>query len=299
MPLILCLLILIAALAVCAALLPLALPLLILLGAVQVALLFLLLWAALVRGRRGHPAWDVLSRFRYAHRGLHDSARGVPENSLAAFRRAADCGYGAELDVHLTRDGRLAVIHDDSLLRTAGADEKVSHLTASELEGFHLEGTGEKIPFLEQVLPLFEGRAPLIVELKVDGGNAAALAQAACEMLDRHQVDYCIESFHPLAVRWLKRHRPDVCRGQLSENFLLTHTGLGFWADFSMKNLLTGFLTAPDFIAYNHLHRRRLSLALARRVWGVREVSWTIRTPEDLARCEGDGCLSIFEGFTP
>ena len=299
MPLILCLLILIAALAVCAALLPLALPLLILLGAVQVALLFLLLWAALVRGRRGHPAWGVLSRFRYAHRGLHDSARGVPENSLAAFRAAVEGGYGAELDVHLTRDGRLAVIHDDSLLRTAGADARASQLTAKELEAYRLEGTDEKIPLLEQVLPLFEGRAPLIVELKVDDGNAAALARAACETLDRYRVDYCIESFHPAAVRWLKRHRPEICRGQLSENFLLTHTGLGFWADFAMKNLLTGFLTVPDFIAYNHLHRRRLALALVRRVWGVREVSWTIRAPEELAACERDGCLSIFEGFQP
>ena len=133
MPLILCLLILIAALALCAALLPLALPLLILIGAVQVVLLYLLLWTALVRCRKGHPAWAVLERFRYAHRGLHDRTRGIPENSLAAFRAAVESGYGAELDVHLTKDGRLAVIHDDSLLRTAGADAKASQLTADEL----------------------------------------------------------------------------------------------------------------------------------------------------------------------
>ena len=177
MPLIVCLLILIAALAVCAALLPLALPLLLLLGAVQVVLLYFLLWAALARCRKGHPAWAVLKRFRYAHRGLHDSARGIPENSLAAFRAAVKHGYGAELDVHLTRDGRLAVIHDDSLLRTAGADVQASQLTAQELDAYRLEGTGEKIPFLEEVLPLFEGRAPLIVELKVDDTPDSAIRQ--------------------------------------------------------------------------------------------------------------------------
>ena len=130
-------------------------------------------------------------------------------------------------------------------------------------------------------------------------GNAAALARATCDMLDQHRVDYCIESFHPAAVRWLKKNRPDVCRGQLSERFVQTHTGLGFWADFAMTHLLTGFLTVPDFIAYNLHHRRRWAIALARRVWGVREVSWTIRTPAELAACEGDGCLSIFEGFKP
>ena len=83
MPLIVCLLILIAALALCAALLPLALPLLILIGVIQVVLLLVLVWTAMLRCRRGHPAWAVLERFRYAHRGLHDKERGIPENSLA------------------------------------------------------------------------------------------------------------------------------------------------------------------------------------------------------------------------
>lgn len=298
MLLILCFLALIAASAVAAALLPLALPLAVLLGAGQVALLYFALWIALVRCRKGHPAWAVLRRFRYAHRGLHDASKGVPENSLAAFRAAVEHGYGAELDVHLTRDGRLAVIHDNSLLRTAGADVLVSQLTAQELAQYRLEGTQEPIPFLEQVLPLFSGRAPVIVELKVEG-NAAALARAACDLLEQSQVDYCVESFHPLAVRWLKKHRPHVCRGQLSENFLKTHTGLGLAADFIMTHLLTGLLTAPDFIAYNHLHRKRLSLALARSQWGGQEVSWTIRSPQAMEECEGEGCLSIFEGFTP
>ncbi len=298
MALIACSVFLIAALALCAALLPLTLPAAILIGAVQVVLLYFLLWTALVRCRKGHPSWAVLGKFRYAHRGLHDREKGIPENSLAAFRSAVEHGYGAELDVHLTKDGRLAVIHDDSLLRTAGTAVKVSQLTVRELSQYRLEGTEETIPFLEQVLPLFEGKAPLIVELKVEG-NAPALAQAACDMLDRYQVDYCIESFHPLAIRWLKKHRPDVCRGQLSQNFMRAHTGLGLAADFVMTHLLTGFLTVPDFIAYNHLHRRRLALKLARSQWGVQQISWTIRTPEELAACERDGCLAIFEHFQP
>ena len=210
---------LLCALAWAAALLPLSPPLLALTWVGLVTVGLLLVWILLLRGRGGHPAWAVLSRFRYAHRGLHDRARGIPENSLAAFRAAVERGYGAELDVRLTKDGRLAVLHDDSLLRTAGADVKASQLTADELAQYRLEGTEERIPFLEEVLPLFEGKAPLIVELKVEG-NAAALARATCDMLDQHRVDYCIESFHPAAVRWLKKNRPDVCRGQLSERFV-------------------------------------------------------------------------------
>ncbi len=258
-----------------------------------------LLWVLALRCRRGHPAWAVLEKYRYAHRGFHDKEHGIPENSLAAFRRAVEHGYGAELDLHLTRDGRLAVIHDNSLKRTAGADVNASELTAGELAQYRLEGTDQRIPFFEEVLPLFEGKAPLIVELKVDG-NAAALAEAACAMLDQYKVDYCIESFHPQAILWLKKNRPEICRGQLSQNFMKEeHTGLGGLADFAMTNLLSSFLTVPDFIAYNHLHRRSPALRLARAVWKVREASWTIRTPEVLAECEADGCIPIFEKFEP
>lgn len=254
-----------------------------------------------LRCRRDHPAWETLSRFRYAHRGLHDSGAGIPENSLAAFRRAVDRGFGAELDVHLTADGRLAVIHDGSLLRTAGADLPVWQLTAAELEGYRLEGTDEPIPLLEEVLPLFAGRTPLIVELKVDGGNTDALCAATCALLDQYpDLDYCIESFHPQAVRWLAQHRPDICRGQLSQHFTGEEgTGLGPLADFAMTHLLSDFLTVPDFIAYDHTARTTPSLALARKLWQVREVSWTVRSPQALAQCEADGRLVIFEGFIP
>ena len=266
---------------------------------IVILLILLALWVLALRCRRNHPAWAVLEKYRYAHRGLHDKEHGVPENSLAAFRRAADQGFGAELDVHLTKDGRLAVIHDDSLKRTCGVDVKSSQLTSGQLGQYRLEGTDEKIPFLEEVLPIFEGRSPLIVELKVEG-NAGALAKATCDLLDQYKVDYCIESFHPLAVRWLKKNRPDVCRGQLSQNFMKhERTGMGWLADFAMTHLLTNFLTVPDFIAYNHHHRREPSLRLARKVWGVREVSWTLRSRAEMEATEADSCLSIFEKFVP
>lgn len=259
-----------------------------------------ILWVLALRCRKGHPAWDTLKKFRYAHRGLHDSKNGIPENSMAAFRLAAENGYGIELDVHLTKDGRLAVIHDNSLLRTAGVDVKAKDLTAEELGQYRLEGTEEKIPFLEEVLPLFEGKAPLIVELKVEG-NSAALTKATCDLLDQYNADYCIESFHPQAIIWLKKNRPEICRGQLSQNFFQNEegTGLGKAADFAMTHLLTSFLTVPDFIAYHHQHRNRWSLKLAKAIWRVQEVNWTIRTPEAMEVCERDGSLSIFEQFKP
>ena len=90
------------------------------------------LWILAQRCRRGHEAWPELKQFRYAHRGYHNKPT-VPENSMAAFRAAVERGWGAELDVHLMKDGNLAVIHDASLLRTAGADVKIEDLTKADL----------------------------------------------------------------------------------------------------------------------------------------------------------------------
>lgn len=112
------------------------------------------------RGGRDHPKWAVFRRFRYAHRGLHDREAGAPENSLPAFRRALERGYGVELDVHLTGDGRLAVIHDKNLKRTAGVDAEVSGLSAAELKAFQLEGTGETVPCWRRCFPCSRAGRP-------------------------------------------------------------------------------------------------------------------------------------------
>ena len=145
---------------------------LIVLAAVIVVVFLLYLLALRCEKRRGE--WDYFRKWRYAHWGYHDKPR-IPENSLPAFRRAVQCGFGAELDVHLMKDGHLAVIHDASLRRTAGADVEIEDLTAEELKNYTLEGTEHHIPLLEEVLPIFAGKAPLIIELKAERGNADAL----------------------------------------------------------------------------------------------------------------------------
>lgn len=259
-----------------------------------------LVYLILLSCRKGHPAWARLGQFRYAHRGLHDLSQGIPENSLAAFCRAVDQGFGAELDVHLMADGELAVVHDSDLTRVCGKKVRIEDLTAADLKDCPLLGTEETIPLFRDVLPIFVGKTPLIVELKVEG-NAAALAEAACKLLDQYQVDYCIESFHPMALRWLAKNRPEICRGQLSQNFLRDSEvgSLGRPARLVLTWLLSSFLTQPDFIAYHYKDRACLSLRLMKRLYGIREVGWTIRDRTDMERLEAEGVIPIFEGFIP
>ena len=258
------------------------------------------LYALSLRCRRGHPDWKYLRLWRYAHRGYHDKPT-IPENSMAAFRRAVEHRFGAELDVHLMKDGNLAVIHDSSLKRTAGADVAVEDLTAEELKQYRLEGTDEHIPLLEEVLELFEDQTPLIVELKAERGNHNELAAATVAMLDKYRVRYCIESFDPRCLMWLRKNRPEIVRGQLSEQFLRHGHAeyLSRAARFILGNLMLNFRTVPDFVAYRFSDRKCLSVRLCRRIYAVQEVNWTITNSEEMAEAEKDGNLVIFERFDP
>lgn len=258
-------------------------------------------WCLLLRPRRNQPGWEHFSHVRYAHRGLHDLGQGRPENSLAAFRLAAERGLGAELDVHLMADGNLAVVHDSDLTRVCGRAVFIEDLTAAELADCPLQGTEETIPLLEDVLALFRGRGPLVVELKVERGNAAALTDAVMARLSGWEGRYCLESFHPAALLRLRRKYPEALRGQLSQNFFRgSETGNLSWpARFLLTNLLTTAFTRPDFIAYNCLDRHNASLRLMKRLYGVHEAAWTVRDPVTMARLEAEGVPCIFEGFAP
>ena len=258
-------------------------------------------WCLLLQPRRGQPGWEALGNVRYAHRGLHVLAQGRPEISMAAFRAAVEAGFGAELDVHLMADGRLAVVHDSDLTRVCGKKAFIEDLTAEDLKDYPLQGTGEAIPLFEDVLALFEGKTPLVVELKVERGNANALTDAAMALLKDWNGTYCVESFHPGALLRLKEKYPQVIRGQLSQNFLKGSevNGLSLPVRFALTNLLTTGLTKPDFIAYNWKDRGNASLRLMKKLYGVHEVAWTVRDRETMEALDGDAVPSIFEGFAP
>jgi len=256
------------------------------------------LWVLLQRCRRGHEVWPKLKQFRYAHRGYHNKPT-VPENSMAAFRAAVERGWGAELDVHLMKDGNLAVIHDSSLKRTADADVRIEDLTKADLANYYLEESYEHIPLLEHVLAVFEGKTPLIIELKPEKGNHAALGKAVCEMLESYEGVYCMESFDPRTVAWLKKNKPQIIRGQLAYNYF-SKKGFLPWP---IKVLLTYSLvhvaTRPDFTAYKYCDRNLFTTTLCRKVLGIQGVSWTIKTQEEYDIAVKDGWIPIFESFTP
>ena len=256
------------------------------------------LWSAMTVCRRNHPAWSTLWPYRDARRGYHDKPT-IPENSMSAFRRALAHGWGAELDVHLMKDGNLAVIHDSSLKRTAGADVCIEDLTAKDLPNYFLEDSAENIPLFQEVLTLFEGRRPLIIELKPARGNHAELSEAVAKVLDTYQGDYCIESFDYRVLQWFRKHRPNTCRGQLSKDYFRSSTSMSGWEQFYRTNLWSNLLTRPDFIAYRFEDRDSTGLFLCQLLHRPVTVYWTLRQKSDLMHAEQEKAVGIFEGFDP
>lgn len=262
-----------------------------------IIILFVLYFLAIMPRIFGRPDYSHLMGVHYAHRGLHDNNTDAPENSMAAFRKAIDKGYGIELDVQLTKDQIPVVFHDETLKRVCGAEGKIRDYTYQELQQFTLCKSNERIPLLKDFLKLVDGKVPLIIEIKIYE-NAARVCSTADKLISQYKGPYCIESFHPFAVNWYRKNRPEVVRGQLSSNFNRPKKRESF-SMFLVHHLLLNFLGRPDFIAYDHLHKGNFSRILCTRLFGALSVAWTIRSQAQMDEGREDFSLFIFEGFIP
>jgi glycerophosphoryl diester phosphodiesterase len=157
-------------------------------------------------------------------------------------------------------------------------------------------GTDEKIPTLEEVLKIVDGRVPLIIEYKVEKNNANKLCRICDGILSEYKGLYCIQSFHPLAVRWYRTHRPSIVRGQLSEDFTKQKLNLPY---FLLSHLIGNCYASPDFISYNCKHKNELSRNICRKLYKSLSIAWTVRSEDELERISRSFDLFIFEGFLP
>ena len=265
---------------------------------ITVAVIAVLYLLAIMPHMRNRPNLTPFKGRYYAHRGLHNNKTEAPENTLAAFRKAVEAGYGIEMDIQLTKDKVPVVIHDYTLKRVCKKDVRVDSLTLKELRQYTVCKSKEKIPTLAEVLKLVDGRVPLIVEFKVEATDLS-LCEIAPPMLDQYKGVWCMESFNPLCVRWYKKNRPGVMRGQLSDHFVKSGekgNRLLFWL---LKGLFFNFLTKPDFIAYNHHYPNTWSLVIDKVVYRIPTFAWTIRSQEELEAARKRFDFMIFDRFIP
>lgn len=226
----------------------------------------------------------------YAHRGLYTADQSIPENSLAAFEKAVEAGYGIELDLQLSKDGIIYVFHDDNLKRLCGLDTAISLCTSDEINRIALFNT--TIPTFDSVLEQVNGKVPLIVELKSTSQNIA-LCEAAYARLSEYSGQFCIESFDPRIVHWFRRHAPEIVRGQLlQKSKRYSSKALGY----ALNSPLVNAWTKPHFIALmNETGYCPLFVRIFKKLGGF-VVLWTVHKKDRLTI---EDASVIFEFYRP
>lgn len=266
-----------------------------------IVLILFLLYLYLIMPRMVHrPDMTPMQTKFYAHRGLYNNHSDAPENSLRAFQKAVDAGFGIEFDLHLSKDGVPVVFHDFHLKRVTGHAGDVEDYTLEELKQIHLEGTDQVIPTLEEVLKLVDGKVPLLIEYKSESLDIRVCAESE-KILRNYKGVYCIESFNPLAVRWYKKHRPDIVRGQLSDRMLSYpefRKAKLFFGAFLLQGCFFNFLTRPDFIAFD-VRFPNLSRFLDRNLFHSVSAAWTVKNNEQLKKAKHSYDVFIFDSFVP
>ena len=236
-----------------------------------------------------------LLKIDYAHRGLHNS--DAPENSLSAYSRAIEQGFGIEIDVQLSSDGKIFVFHDENLKRMCGCEKKLSELTSDELKAFKLAGTNESIPTLDEVLELVDARVPLLIEIKYYS-RTKELCELLATRLDSYIGSFAVQSFDPRVLRYFKKKRPKFARGQLVGKMKIKKGDNPFIA-FLLRHLLLNFLSRPDFISIQSNHTRELGFILGTEVFRAKAFIWTVRSKKQQLFFHRQRYYTIFEGFEP
>lgn len=239
------------------------------------------------------PDRSFLMGRHYAHRGLFDNAGNAPENSLAAFRLAVENGYGIELDVQLSKDNIPVVFHDAGLKRMCGVDGHVWEYTLKELRQFRLLDSDATIPTFAEALAVIGGKVPIIVEYKLDVVQTK-VCELSNELLNGYGGRYCIECFHPRALIWYRKNRPDIVRGQLSQSYWKEKKYRGKPAFLLMSLLAGNIATRPDFIAFRHQDAGNLSRRLCG-MFGALSIAWTIKSREEYENVKDSFDLFIFD----
>lgn len=231
---------------------------------------------------------------KIAHRGYHNR-KTIPENSMGAFKSAIDKGFGIELDIHILKDGKVVVFHDDNLKRMTGVDKDIEDCSYEEIKELNLLDTNERIPLFKDVLEVVNGNVGIMVELK-NSGKAGRLEEKTYEMLKNYKGNFIVQSFNPFSVAWFKDNAPEIIRGQLSGFY--KNNELSWIKKFLLRNFMFNWLSKPHFVNYDIAYLNKLPI----RVLTSRNkvvFGWTARSQKEYDEALKTCVNAVFEDFDP
>lgn len=244
---------------------------------------------------------DWLTARPIAHRGLHDAAHGVIENTASAFRAAIEGQYAIETDLQISADGEAMVYHDDALGRLTQGSARLADLSATAIKAAPFKATADRVMTLGEMCDLVAGRVTLVIELKSRFDGDRRLAERAAAVLAGYRGPVAVMSFDPVPVETIRAIAPRLPRGMVAER----HYSHDEWEGLSagQRRRLAWFLHAPrsrpQFIAYGVRDLPALVPFVARSLFGLPLLTWTVRSARDRAVAALWANQMIFEGFRP
>ena len=244
---------------------------------------------------------DWLTARPVAHRGLHDAARGIIENMPGAVTAAIAGNFAIEVDLQLTADGEAMVHHDDALGRLTEGSGPLLGKTAVELKAVNFRDTAERMMSFGDLCALVDGRVPLVIEVKSHFDGDRKLVARMAQVLAGYSGPAAVMSFDPDQVLALREAIPDRPRGIIAQRSYDD----GYWNKLTpaqrdgMLHLRHVFRTRPHFVSYWINDLPALAPWIARHVFGLPLLTWTVRTPEQRERAARYADQITFEGFVP
>jgi glycerophosphoryl diester phosphodiesterase len=244
---------------------------------------------------------DWLTARPVAHRGLHDRARGIIENMPGAALAAIDGNFAIECDVQLTADGEAMVHHDDALGRLTDGAGALLGLSSTALKEVRFKNTSERMMSLADLCILVRGRVPIIVEVKSHFDHDRRLVKRMAEVLTSYSGPVAGMSFDPDQVVALRQMLPELPRGIVAQR----HYTEADWPEAppsqreGMRHLKHALRTQPHFVAYWVNDLPAPAPWIARHIFGLPLLTWTVRTAEQRTRAARYADQMIFEGFQP
>ena len=242
---------------------------------------------------------DWLTARPVAHRGLHDAAAGVIENTASAFSAAIAAGYGLETDLQVSADGEAFVYHDDALGRLTEGSARLAAMTAAEIDAVRFKASADRIMTLGDLCDLVAGRATLVIELKSHFDGDTRLCERAAKVLAGYAGPVAVMSFDPVQVAAIRQVAPGLARGIVAERHYRAWGNLKPAEQRRLAYFLHASRTRPQFIAYAVKDLPAPLPLIARNLFGLPLLAWTVRSEEDRRRAARWADQIIFEGLRP
>jgi len=244
---------------------------------------------------------DWLTARPIAHRGLHDRARGIIENMPAAAQAAVSGNFSIECDIQLTADGEAMVHHDDALARLTEGSGALLGKTAAELKAVAFKNTPERMMTLGDLCALVDGRVALVIEVKSHFDGDRRLVTRMSEVLASYSGPVVGMSFDPDQVLALREKKPALPRGIIAQRNYDDDDWKKLTPEqrHSMLHLRHAFRTRPHFVAYWVDQLPAPAPWIARNIFGLPLLTWTVHAPEQRAGAARYADQMIFEGFLP